>query len=460
MTPRHLSWIAKAVNGRLVGEDALVDGVCTDSRAVPAGRPLFIALKGEHFDGHAHVASAVQKGCVAALVAQPVEGPMPSIIVDDTQLALAHLAAAMQHERQHTVLAVTGSNGKTTVKALLLGILRQMESVYANPGNRNNEIGLPLAVLEAPEDAQFAIYEMGAGKPGDIAYLTNIVRPNVALVNNVAPAHLERMGNVLGVAQTKGAIYAALPDDGVAVINADDAFALHYMEQVQPRRIIRFALEAAADVWARDVQVTAEDATFMLETPKGAIAIRLPLLGRHNILNALAASAMALAVGASLQQIQDGLATVEGVPGRLQRYRLSTGAVVLDDSYNANPGSLRAAIDALMLSADEAWLVLGNMGELGANEVALHAEVGTWARQAGVHRLYTLGELSAHTAMTFGEGAVQAESHQALADLLNAELHAGVTVLLKGSRSSAMENVVQTLLQYDAKRMEETHHVA
>ena len=246
----------------------------------------------------------------------------------------------------------------------------------------------------------------------------------------------------------------------MAVINADDAFALHYMEQVQPRKLIRFALEAAADVWAKDVQATAVGSTFTLETPQGAVAIALPLLGTHNIANALAASAMAYAVGASLQHIQVGLAHAEGVPGRLQRYRLSNGAVVLDDSYNANPGSLRAAIDALMLSGGEAWLVLGNMGELGENSIAMHADVGMWARQAGVRRLYTLGELSAHAATAFGEGAVQVQSHHALAEKLNAELHAGVTVLLKGSRSSAMETIVQQVLQYDAQRMEETHHVA
>ena len=195
MTPHHLSWIANAVGGRLIGEDVQVDSICTDSRVAQTGQPLFIALKGERFDGHAHVASAVQVGCVAVLVAHPVDVSVPLIVVEDTQLALAHLAAAVQRQRHPTVLAVTGSNGKTTVKTLLLSILQQMGTVYANPGNRNNEIGLPLAVLDAPEDVQFAVYEMGAGKPGDIAYLTEIVRPQVALVNNVASAHLERMGS-------------------------------------------------------------------------------------------------------------------------------------------------------------------------------------------------------------------------------------------------------------------------
>ena len=450
MTPRLLSWIAQATGGRLVGDDRTVDAVATDTRALPGGDALFVALKGERFDGHAHVRAAADGGCVAALVARPVEAALPQVVVADTERALASLAAAVQRERATKVLAVTGSNGKTTVKTLLHSILRQLGSAYANPGNRNNEIGLPLAVLDAPDDARFAVYEMGAGKPGDIAYLTAIARPDVALVNNIASAHLERMGSLLGIAQTKGAIYQALPADGVAVVNADDAFALYSSERLRGVRMIRFGIEAEADISARDIHGGLQGSRFTLVTPEGEVEVALPLPGRHNVRNALAAAAMATAVGAGPAQIRAGLEAVDGVAGRLAAHRLRRGATLVDDSYNANPGSLAAAIDTLADGGGEAWLVLGDMRELGADEVALHAEAGARARAAGIARLFALGELSAHAARTFGEGGSVHASHAALADALWAQLGAGTTVLVKGSRGSAMDKIVTALLQRDA----------
>ena len=450
MTPRLLSWIAQATGGRLVGDDRTVDAVATDTRALPGGDALFVALKGERFDGHAHVRAAADGGCVAALVARPVEAALPQVVVADTERALASLAAAVQRERATRVLAVTGSNGKTTVKTLLHSILRQLGGAYANPGNRNNEIGLPLAVLDAPDDARFAVYEMGAGKPGDIAYLTAIARPDVALVNNIASAHLERMGSLLGIAQTKGAIYQALPADGVAVVNADDAFALYFSERLRGVRMIRFGIEAEADISARDIHGGLQGSRFTLVTPEGEVEVALPLPGRHNVRNALAAAAMATAVGAGPAQIRAGLEAVEGVAGRLAAHRLRRGATLVDDSYNANPGSLAAAIDTLADGGGEAWLVLGDMRELGADEVALHAEAGARARAAGIARLFALGELSAHAARTFGEGGSVHASHAALADALWAQLGAGTTVLVKGSRGSAMDKIVTALLQRDA----------
>ncbi len=450
MTPRMLSWIAQATAGRLLGEDRAVDAIATDTRALPGGNALFVALKGENFDGHAHVQAAASGGCVAALVSRPLEAALPQVIVADTERALASLAAAVQRERTTKVLAVTGSNGKTTVKTLLHSILRQLGSAYANPGNRNNEIGLPLAVLDAPDDARFAVYEMGAGKPGDIAYLTAIARPDVALVNNVASAHLERMGNLLGVAQTKGAIYQALPAGGVAVVNADDAFALYFSERLRDVRVIRFGIEAKAEVGARDIHGGLQGTRFTLMTADGEVDIALPLPGRHNVRNALAAAAMALAVGASLAQVRAGLEAVEGVTGRLATHRLRCGATLVDDSYNANPGSLAVAIDTLAEAGGEAWLVLGDMRELGVDEVALHAEAGARARIAGIRCLFALGELSAHAAREFGEGGSVHASHAALVDALWTQLRAGTTVLVKGSRGSAMDKIVAALLQRDA----------
>ena len=450
MTPRSLAFIAQATGGRLVGANRVVDGVATDTRALPGGDALFVALKGERFDGHAHVQAAIDGGCVAALVSHELAVDAPQVIVADTERALGAFAAAVQRERHTKVLAITGSNGKTSVKTLLLSILQQLGGAYANPGNRNNEIGLPLAVLDAPDDARFAVYEMGAGKPGDIAYLTEIARPDVALVNNIAPAHLERMGSLLGVAETKGAIHDALPADGVAVVNADDSFAPSFIERAQGRRVLRFGIDAAAELQARDIQLVANGARFVLAAPTGDIAIALPMPGRHNVRNALAAAAMAIAVGASLEQVRAGLEAVQPVAGRLVAHALRSGAVLVDDSYNANPGSLAAGIDTLASSGDEAWLVLGDMRELGAGEIALHAQAGQQARAAGIVRLFALGDLSAHAVAAFGDGAQAFDSHEALADALAADLHAGVRVLVKGSRGSAMDRIVKALLQRDA----------
>ena len=308
MRPVLLSQVAQWTGGRLLGDDRLVDQLVTDTRALAATTPssaLFVALKGERFDGHAHVGDAAGAGIRAALVAHEIDSPMSQVVVADTERALAALAAAVQSTRTSKLIGITGSNGKTSVKSLLLGILQHAGKAYANPGNRNNEIGLPLAVIDAPDDVDFAIYEMGAGKPGDIAYLTAIVRPDVALVNNVAPAHLERMGSLLGIADTKGAIYDALPAGGVAVINADDAFAPYFAERAHGRHLIRFGLEATADVTARDIDLDSDGARFTLVTPQGNVDIALSLPGRHNVRNALGAIALVRGLGVSAGEAHD-----------------------------------------------------------------------------------------------------------------------------------------------------------
>ena len=452
MKARMLSDIARMTHGRLVGDDLTVDAIATDTRALPqGGAALFVALKGERFDGHDHVAKAAQAGVAAALVSREVDASVPQVVVADTERALADLAAAVHRERleqggAQKVVAITGSNGKTSVKALTLAILERVGRTYATPGNRNNEIGLPLAVIDAPEDVQFAIYEMGAGKPGDIAYLTDVVRPDVSIVNNIAPGHLERMGSLLGVADTKAAIYDALPGEGVAVINADDAFAPYFAERAHGRRLLRFGLEASADLTARDIRATIDGSSFTLVTPQGDADITLALPGRHNVSNALAAAGLALSVGASLQQVAEGLNAARPVAGRLITHRLGNGAVLIDDSYNANPGSLAAAIDTLAAGGGEAWLVLGDMRELGADAEAMHAEAGRRAKGAGIRRLLTLGAYSAAASQAFGEGATHFETHDALAGVLRNELREGVRVLVKGSRGSAMDRIVAALV--------------
>lgn len=460
MTPMLLSDIARAVNGRLVGDDVRIDAVRTDTRALTdcAGRGvLFLALKGGNFDGHDYIAQAAALGARAALVSRLVDAALPQVVVADTELALAQLAAALQRGRRTRVLAVTGSNGKTSVKTLVLAILERAvdgraDAFYANPGNRNNQIGLPLAVIDAPDAAEYAIYEMGAGQPGDIAYLTDIARPDVSLVNNIAPAHLERMGSLLGIADTKAAIYDALADDGVAVINADDAFAPYFAERAQGHRIVRFGLDANADVTARDIALDDEGSRFTLVAPQGEAAIALAMPGRHNVSNALAAASLTLGAGIAFEVVVAGLNAARPVAGRLITHTLAPGVTLVDDSYNANPGSLNAAIDTLAASSGERWLVLGDMRELGEDAVALHAEVGRRVKASGVARLYALGTLCVATAEAFGEGARVFDAHEEVADALRADLAARVEtasalrVLVKGSRGSAMDKIVKAML--------------
>lgn len=441
----RLSDIARWTEGRLIGEDVAVSAVSTDTRAIAPGA-LFVALRGERFDAHEFIAAAEAAGAVAVMVSRPVETRLPQVHVADTEEALGELAAGLAQGRPAVVLALTGSNGKTSVKTLLHGILARAGDAYANPGNLNNEIGLPLAVIGAPEQARFAIYEMGAGKPGDIAYLCSIVTPQVALVNNVAAAHIERLGSLSGVAETKGAVYEALPDDGIAVVNADDTYAPRFMQRIGSRRVLRFGLEQDADVRARELRLDADGSRFQLLTPAGRAEVRLALPGRHNVANALAAAAMALAAGAGFDAIVEGLENAAPVKGRQVTHALGRGNRVIDDSYNANPGSLAAAL-ATLAGKGEAWLVLGDMRELGLEGPALHAEAGRQARAAGLTRLWTVGELAAEASAAFGDGGRHFDSREALAKALREALATveGVRVLVKGSRGSAMETVVAAL---------------
>jgi UDP-N-acetylmuramoyl-tripeptide--D-alanyl-D-alanine ligase len=455
MRPFTLSEVASWTEARLEGADAVLQSIAIDTRR-PMSGALFVALRGENFDAHDFVAQAEAQGAAALLVSRPVASALPQLHCDDTQIALGRLAAGMAATRATRVIGLTGSNGKTTVKTLVHAILARVAPTYANPGNRNNEVGLPLALIEQAEDAAYGIYEMGAGQPGDIAYLAAIARPSIALVNNVAAAHLERMGSLLGVAETKGAIYAALPADGIAVIAADDAFAPMFEQMAGGRRTLRFGLEGSADVRALVPQLGADASSFRLQTPQGEIDIRLPLAGRHNLANALAAATLALAAGASLDAIAAGLESAEHVPGRQTPHRVRNGALLIDDSYNANPGSVRAALATMTLGDGEAWLVLGDMRELGPGERHLHAEIGDAAREAGIRRLYTVGVLSEAASRAFGPGARHYESQEALIAALQNELlgpvDAGVVrCLVKGSRGSRMDRIVSALLRADAE---------
>ncbi len=443
MLTLKLADVAMWTHGSQRGADVEVRGVFTDSRKPQAGA-LFVALSGERFDAHQFAADAMKAGAAAALVSRPLPLDLPQVIVADTMHALGDLASAVRAQRHARVVGITGSNGKTTVKALLASILHDHCRVHVNAGNFNNEIGLPLSVLAMPEDTEVAVLEMGAGKLGDIAYLAGIARPEIGLVNNIAPAHLERMGSLEGIAETKGALYASLPGDGIAVINADDEFAATFQHMAGSRRILRFGLERDADVRAESM-VLGQHSRFRLILPDAEIDIGLPLAGRHNVANALAAATLAHALAVPADTIRRGLGRADPVAGRMIREAMPGGWTLIDDSYNANPGSTAAAIETLVAEPGEAWLVLGDMRELGKDERALHAQIGRHAKVAGIARLYSVGELAGAAAKAFDGGQRHFPDQAKLAAALATDVHAGVRMLVKGSRGSAMENVIRAL---------------
>lgn len=443
MLSLRLAEVAVWTRGKLSGADVALRGVSIDTRELKGGE-LFVALIGETHDAHTFVASAKAAGAAAALVARRVDVDLPQVLVADTLAALGDLASAVRAQRRARVVGITGSNGKTTVKTLAASILARHGRTHVNVGNLNNEIGLPLTLLALPEDADFAVLEMGAGKPGDIAYLAAIARPDIGLVNNIAPAHLERMGTVEGVAETKGVLYQALPSNGIAVVNADDAFASLFTELAEARRLLRFGLANSAAISAVDLALGV-DSRFMLKTPYGEARVTLPLPGRHNVMNALAAAAIGVALDVPLAAIVDGLEHASVVDGRLARKAGPRGSVLIDDTYNANPGSTAAAISTLALESGEAWLVLGDMKELGRDAEHLHGEIGALARRSGVTRLFTVGRLTRAASEAFGPGARHFEDQAALVAALRDALRSGVRCLIKGSRSSMMDRVVAAL---------------
>ncbi len=444
MLNSSLSDIARWTEGRLLGADRSIGSVSTDSRSVVEGA-LFVALRGERHDAHEFVASARERGAVALLVDREMALDLPQVIVADTLVALGDVARAVRARSSARVIGITGSNGKTTVKTLLASILARHGRTHVNAGNFNNEIGLPLTLLAMPQDSQYAVLEMGAGKPGDIAYLARIAEPDIAVVNNVAAAHLERMGNLQGVAETKGAIYRALPSDGIAVINADDAFAEYFALLAAPRRVLRFGLLRRADVTANTDPDANAAGRFRMLTPHGSSEIALPYAGRHNVMNALAASAVAVALGVPLATIREGLEAAPNVAGRLLRREHASGALIIDDSYNANPGSFAAAIATLASEHGRRVLVMGDMAELGSDAARLHGDIGALAGRSGIHSLHAVGALSRSAVEAFGDGARHYPDQATLIEALKGELRDGTVVLIKGSRSSAMDNVVVAL---------------
>ncbi|AFL74270.1 UDP-N-acetylmuramoyl-tripeptide--D-alanyl-D-alanine ligase [Thiocystis violascens DSM 198] len=438
--------------GSLHGQDRAFAGVGTDSRADCTGQ-LFIALRGENFDGHDYVAAAQKAGAVAALVDRPLSLDLPQWVVDDTRLGLGRLAAAWRDRFPGRVIAITGSNGKTTVKEMLAAILARAGRVRATQGNLNNDIGMPLTLLGA-RDEDFLVLEMGANHPGEIGYMTEIARPDLALITNAGRAHLEGFGSLGGVARAKGEIARGLSPDGLFLVAGDSPHLGLWRELSAGRRLLTFSLDdgtaEGADVTARSdvIRVAWDDDGFRTEfsarVDAREIPLRLRLAGRHNVRNALAATAAALALGIDERLIREGLAGLQPVKGRLCPRRCGEFGVI-DDTYNANPDSIAAAIDVLAGLSGRRWLVLGDLGELGPDAPRLHAEVGAVARAAGIDRLITAGTLSESASRAFGEGGRHFADRQTLADWLPAELAAGDRVLVKGSRLARMELIVNAL---------------
>ncbi len=440
----RMSALALHAGGRLIGADVSFEGAAIDSRRLVAGE-LFVALPGGRADGHVFVAQAAQAGAAGALVAtaQPVE--LPQVVVPDVLAALQAHAAAHRRRWGQRVLAVTGSNGKTTVKELLANILRLAGAVHATQGNFNNHLGVPLTLLGLRAEHQAAVVELGANHPGEIAALTHLAQPQVGVVTQAGDAHLEGFGDRAGVARAKGELFAGLAADGIAIINADDAFAQFWQEQAAHCQVVSFGRTAEAEIRAADETATEQGSRFSLHVPGAVAELFLPLLGAHNVSNALAAAAAAWAVGSSLEHIVAGLGAGLAVAGRLQPVRALAGATLIDDTYNANPTSLDAALAVLARRGGRRYLVLGDMAELGADAGRLHAQAGERAARLGIERLFSTGELAAEAARSFGPAAATFADHQELLFALRAELAPDVTVLVKGSRSAQMERIVAGL---------------
>ncbi len=440
-----LSDAAHAVGGVLHGADRRFTGASMDSRKLLADE-LFIALPGTRVDGHDFLAVARAQGAAAALVERKIDDPLPQLVVADARLALGRLAAWWRTHYTCPVVGLTGSNGKTTVKELLAAILEGCGATLATQGNLNNDIGLPLTLLRLRRSHRYAVIEMGANHPGEIEYLTRLTQPDVALINNAGPAHLEGFGSVEGVARAKGEIFSGLAATGVAVINADDAYAALWEQRAAAHRCVRFGLSADAEVRAH-WEGGAVGSRLHVHTPAGSVHATLHLPGQHNVLNALAATAAALAVNVKLRDVVLGLESACAAPGRLQIKAGRNDARVIDDTYNANPASVQAALEVLAAGRGRRVLVLGDLAELGDDTVALHRNIGAAAAAAGIDALYTVGTLSAHAADAFGREHRHFTNQEELMAYLIPLLALGTTLLVKGSRSARMERVVSALTE-------------
>src|SRR5262245_12434980 len=445
---RTLSGFARACGGELLGADRAWTGVSTDTRTLKPGE-LFIALRGPRFNANDFVTAAETAGAAGAVVDTRIDRPIAQILVPDTQAALSQAGAAWRAQYSIPVVGVAGSNGKTTVKEMVAAILERRGTTLATRGNLNNHIGVPLTLLRFESSHRHAVVEIGANHAGEVAALLKLARPTVGLITNAGAEHLEGFGSIEGVARAEGEMVEGLDASATAVINADDEFAALWRGMTRAR-VSSFGVARPADFAARDLHTTIDASGFVtrytLVAPQGSIPIELHLAGQHNVLNSLCAAAAASAAGASLDEVRAGVATMRPVSGRLQLKTAPSGAWIVDDSYNANPSSMKAGIEVLSTVDARRWLVMGDMGELGDFAVDSHTDIGRFARNHRIDRLFATGKLSALAVEAFGSGGEWFADTEALARAVNAELTREVCVLVKGSRSNRLERVVEALV--------------
>ena len=448
MISMNLSEVATRLGINFTAPDIHFSGCSIDSRTVQKGN-LFIALSGEKFDGHEFISVAINKGANAAIVEKEVSAvSAPLLLVKNSLHAMARLAESWRSDFNIPLLAVTGSNGKTTVKEMISSILGLKSAVLSTKGNLNNELGVPLTLFGLGKEHKYAVIEMGANHPGEIARLTRLAKPTVAVITQCAPAHLEGFGSIDGVARAKGEIYSGLEQNGTAVVNADDAYAGYWSTLAANNRQISFGLKNNADVRATDILFDPQNTLtrFTVHTPSGSSTIKLPLAGVHNVMNALAAIASCSAIGLSLEDIRTGLEKMTHVHGRMQMLITPEGSRLFDDTHNANPASLNAGLQVLSSYTGQRWLILGDMGELGDYAADLHRQAGETARKQGVDRIYAIGTYSKFAVESFGKGARHFVELDDLLHTIKSELSPAITLMVKGSRFMAMDRVVKTLM--------------
>lgn len=445
MMVRTLSSVAAVVDGKLLGPDTSFAAVCTDTRR-DVHDALFVALRGANFDGNDYVAAAAEGGAAGALVGTAADVSLPQVIVADTRRALGAMAARWRENFSIPIVAVTGSSGKTTVKGLVASVLGVKHHVCATLGNLNNDIGVPLTLMRLDERHEAAVVELGANHAGEIDYLAALVAPDVALITNAGPAHLEGFGSVAGVAAAKGELLDHIAAGGAAVLNADDTFWPEWAKRAERHRIVSFGFNERADCRiVEKPRLMPAGSLFRLHMPSGVeVDIELPLPGIHNVRNALAAAAAAQALGIEAPEIRAGLERATAVAGRLVPIPGKRGARIIDDSYNANPSSARAALDYLAGLSGRRIFVLGDMAELGGDAITLHREIGEYAR-GRCDALIGLGELGREAARGYGSGARDAAGLEDAAAAIEAELDSTVTVVVKGSRVMGLERLVRQL---------------
>jgi len=443
----RLQEIQKLTGGQLCGADAAFNSVSIDTRTLQA-EDLFIAISGEQFNGNRFVKAAAEKQAVAAITSEKVEVSLPTLQVEDSRIALGKLGACNRELSEARVIALTGSQGKTTVKEMTASILTHCGEVLKTKGNLNNDFGVPLTLIKLEEKHQFAVIELGANAPGEIAYISALTKPHIVHITNIAPTHLEGFGDLDGVARAKGEIWESLADDGIAVLNLDDAYGGQWMETLKSRNFVSISAlgKANADFKVSDLQFDdARHSTFNLMPPLGSVEIKLSLPGQHNVANALAAAALSMQVGAELSDVKKGLESMQSVNGRMQTQTGLKNSTLIDDSYNASPSSFQAAIDVLAQHEGTTIIAMGEMGELGVEAEKAHKDIGIYAKEKGIDYLFGIGALSEFALRGFaGEGKISSDL-DALAQHIKPMLNQQAKVLIKGSRSSGMDKLAQLL---------------